>query len=582
VGYPNALGEADNLAISGVGNGGYPDVNVRFAETFRGLGTAFRDRNLRRLQTAWALAWVVDWAYFVGLGIYAYERGGAVAVGLAGLIRMAPAAAIAPFASLLGDRYRRLRMLLVNQLVWTAALAASALAFFWHAPTAVVYALAGVTGVCSTIIRPTLAALLPWLAETPEQLVAANAALTTIESLGTLIGPLLGGLVVAALQPGAVFTVCAGASAFASLAFAMTRTEGEQVRRGEVGGGLVREAFAGFGLLVRDRDVGLAVLLGGAQTVVRGALNVLIVVAALGTLHMGSSGVGILTAAIGAGGLVGSLVAVNLVGRRLAVPLAIGLILWGLPIAAIGGVPHPVAAVAFLAILGGGNALFDVATYTILQRLVPDEYLSRIMGLLFGLVMATVAIGSIAVPPLIESIGIRPALLVVGAFLPLVTVISLRRLLAIDRRAPVHTEEVALLRSVPMFASLSVAASEYLAKNAEEVEVHAGRVLISEGETGDRFYVVSHGQFDVSRSGRRVSTQGAGGFFGEMALLRDIPRQATVKATEDSSVYAFRGKDFIAAVTGHCLSDRTAQDLVEARLSENIRRDKTAVGETEA
>ena len=387
---------------------------------------------------------------------------------------------------------------------------------------------------------------------------------------------------VAAFQPGAVFTICAAASALASLAFALTHAEGEDVRRDEVRGGLVREAVAGFGLLVRDRDVGLAVLLGGAQAFVRGALNVLIVVAALGRLHMGSSGVGILTAAIGAGGLVGSLLAVNLVGRRLAVPLAIGLVLWGLPIAAIGGVPHPVAAVGFLAILGGGNAIFDVAAYTILQRLVPDEYLSRIMGLLFGLVMAAVAIGSIAVPPLIDSIGIRPALLVVGAFLPLVTVISLRRLLAIDRRAPVHTEEVTLLRSVPMFASLSVAASEYLARNAEEVEVHAGGVLISEGERGDRFYVVSRGNFDVSRSGRPLSTQGAGGFFGEMALLRDIPRQATVKATEDSSVFAFRGRDFIAAVTGHCLSDRTAQELVEARLSENVQMDQTAGSEAEA
>src|SRR5947207_3246443 len=439
-------------------------MNVRLAQTVRGLATAFRDRNLRHLQAAWSLAWVADWAYFVGLGIYAYERGGPVAVGLAGLIRVAPAAAIAPFASLLGDRYRRLRILFVNQLVWTVALTATALAFFLHAHAAVVYALAAVTGVCSTVIRPTLAALLPWLAETPEQLITANAGLTIIESLGTLIGPLLGGVVVAAFQPGAVFTICAAASALASLAFALTHAEGEDVRRDEVRGGLVREAVAGFGLLVRDRDVGLAVLLGGAQAFVRGALNVLIVVAALGRLHMGSSGVGILTAAIGAGGLVGSLLAVNLVGRRLALP----------------------------------------------------------------------------------------------------------------------TAEVRRFRSVPMVHSLAVAASEYLARNAEEVEVHAGGVLISEGERGDRFYVVSRGNFDVSRSGRPLSTQGAGGFFGEMALLRDIPRQATVKATEDSSVFAFRGRDFIAAVTGHCLSDRTAQELVEARLSENVQMDQTAGSEAEA
>jgi MFS family permease len=556
----------------------------RLAETMRGLATAFRNPNLRRLQTAWSLAWVADWAYLVALGIYAYERGGAVAVGIAGVIRMAPAAAVAPFASLLGDRYRRLRMLLVNEVVWTVALAGSAIAFFAHASTVVVYVLAGITGASSTIFRPTLAALLPWLSQTSEQLVAANAALTTIESLGTLVGPLLGGVVVAAVDPGAVFAVSAGASALAVIALALTRTEGEHMRRTEVRPGLVREAFAGFGLLVRDRDAGLVVLLGGAQTLVRGALNVLIVVAALGILHMGESGVGVLTAAIGAGGFVGSLIAMNLVGRRLAVPIALALILWGVPIAAIGVVPKPLAAVAFLVVLGGGNALFDVGVYTVVQRLVPDEFLSRVFGLLFGLAMGAVAIGSILIPPLINAIGMRSAMLVTGGFLPLVTALAWRRLMAIDRRTPVRTAEVRSLREVPMFASLSVAAFEYLARKVEVVSVPASTVLIREGETGDRFYVVAEGRFDIARHGRHLGTQGPGGFFGEMALLRDIPRQATVTASQDSTAYAFERRDFIAAVTGHKLSDQAAGELVESRLSANLRSDdvQASQGDVEA
>src|SRR6266516_324915 len=539
-------------------------VMARLAETGRGLATAFRNPNLRRLQAAWSLAWVADWAYLVALGVFAYQRGGAVAVGVAGVVRMAPAAIVAPFASLLGDRYRRLRLLLANEIVWTAALGASAVAFVAHAPTVLVYVLAGITGVCSTILRPTLAALLPWLSQTSEQLIAANAALTTIESLGTLVGPLLGGIVLAALDPGAVFVVSAGASALAVAALSLTRTEGEHMRRSEVRPGLVHEAFAGFGVLLRDRDAGLAVLLGGAQTLVRGALNVLIVVAALGILHMGESGVGFLTAAIGAGGFVGSLVAMNLVGRRLAAPIGVALILWGLPIAAIGAVPKPLAAVGFLAVLGGENAVFDVAIYTILQRLVPDEFLSRIFGFMFGLVMGTVAIGSILIPPLIEAIGIRPAMLVTGAFLPALTALAWRRLMAIDRRTPQRTTEVKLVRDIPMFASLSVAASEYLARNVTVVNVPASTVLIRQGETGDRFYVVATGRFDVARHGHHLTTQGPGGFFGEMALLRDIPRQATVTASEDSTVYAFERRDFISAVTGHALSDQAARELVEA------------------
>jgi MFS family permease len=544
-------------------------VLARVGETMRGLATAFRNRDLRRLQASWSLAWVADWAYLVALGIFAYQRGGAVAVGVAGVLRMAPAAIVAPFASLLGDRYRRLRMLLVNEIVWTAALAASALAFYEHAPTILVYVLAGITGACSTIFRPTLAALLPWLSQTSEQLVAANAALTTIESLGTLVGPLLGGIVVAAVDPGAVFVISAAASALAVIALALTRTEGEHMRRGEVRPGLVREAFAGFGVLLRDRDAGLVVLLGGAQTLVRGALNVLIVVAALGILHMGESGVGVLTAAIGAGGFVGSLIAMSLVGRRLAAPIGVALILWGLPIAAIGAVPKPLAAVGFLAVLGGGNALFDVAIYTVLQRLIPDEFLSRIFGVLFGLAMGAVAIGSILIPPLVDAVGIRIAMVVTGAFLPLLTVFAWRGLMAIDRRTPVRMAEITLLQGVPIFASLSVAAFEYLARNVTTVPVAASTVLIREGEAGDRFYVVATGRFDVARHGRHLTTEGPGGFFGEMALLRDIPRQATVTAREDSTVYAFERRDFITAVTGHLLSDQAARELVEARLAAN-------------
>ena len=543
------------------------------------LATTFRNPDLRRLQVAWSLAWVADWAYLVALGIFAYERGGAVAVGVAGVVRLGPAAIVALFASLLGDRYRRAPMLLVNEIVWTVALAASAILFFAHAPTALMFVLAAVTGACSTIIRPTLAALLPWLARTSEQLVAANAALTTIESLGTLVGPLLGGVLVAAANPGVVFGVSAGASAVGVIALARTRTEGEQVRQRDVRSGLVHEAFAGFGVLTQDRDAALVVLLAGAQTLVRGALNVLIVVAALGTLHMGKSGVGVLTAAIGAGGLAGSLIAMNLVGRRLAVPVGIGLILWGVPIAAIGAVPRPIAAVAFLAILGGGNALFDVAIYTVLQRLVPDEFLSRIFGVLFGLAMGAAGIGSILIPPLIHAVGIRPAMIVTGALLPLLTALTWRRLTAIDRRTPARTAEVRLLQDIPLFDSLSVAASEYLARNVSVISVPESTTLIVEGEAGDRFYLVAAGRFDVARHGRHLATEGPGGFFGEMALLRDIPRQATVTATEDSTVYAFERRDFVAAVTGHALSDHAAEELIEARLSENQASDSSLAAE---
>ena len=182
---------------------------------------------------------------------------------------------------------------------------------------------------------------------------------------------------------------------------------------------------------------------------------------------------GYLTAAIGVGGLVGAVGAMTLEGRRLAVAFGLALVFWGLPLILIAPRPGFAAAIVLLAIVGAANSVEDVAVFTLLQRLVPDDVLTRVLGVLWGLAMGAVAIGSIAAPVLVEAIGPRAAFVVVGAILPLLALVTYRRLAEIDR-AVAPAAELGLIEAVPMFAPLSIAAKERVAASLVPVSVPAG------------------------------------------------------------------------------------------------------------
>src|SRR2546421_13008131 len=102
----------------------------RLAQAAGALGAVMRNRNLRRVELAWGASIAAEWAHFVALSVFAYHAGGTTAVGIAGLVRMLPAAILAPLASSLGDRFHRERFMLAISLTGTLALGASALASF--------------------------------------------------------------------------------------------------------------------------------------------------------------------------------------------------------------------------------------------------------------------------------------------------------------------------------------------------------------------------------------------------------------------------------------------------------------------
>jgi MFS family permease len=541
-----------------------------FRERLRESLDAFRavvtNPGLRRVELAWACASTASWAYIIALAVYAYDVGGAAGVGLVGLIRVLPAFVAAPFAGLLGDRYPRQRVIAVLSLGRTLVMAAAAAALFADAPAGVVYALAAVVSLGSSMVRPLFSALLPQLARTPEELTAANLVLTTIESSGIFLGPALGGLLLAATDAGTVFAATAGTFLVSTLLLARVKVEAAAEPKGE--GGLGREFFAGFRTILGDRSLRLIIGLYGSQTLVAGALNVLIVVAALELLDLGESGVGFLNSAVGVGGLLGALAAFALVGRqRLASDFAIGLVLWGIPIALIGVFPEPPIALLLLAIVGIGNTVVDVAAVTLLQRTVPDEVLTRVFGVVQSVFVGTIGIGAIIAPLAIELVGIRWAMVLTGALLPVLAALLWRRIGALDAEALVPVTEIELLRSMPLFKPLPPAMIEELASSLVAVRATPGTEIIREGEAGDRFYVIRSGEVEVLTAGEPVATQGPGDHFGEIALLRDVPRTATVRAKTAVDLYALERDEFLSAVTGHPASAEAADAVISSRLA---------------
>ena len=539
----------------------------RLGQLIAALAASVRNPDIRRAELAWGSAITAEWAHFVAFAVFAYEQGGASAVGLAGLVRLLPAAIVAPFAASLGDRFRRERFLLAMTLLGAVALGASAFAAMQDA-VVLVFAFAGLFGLMCTLVRPTLQALLPSLARTPEELIASNAATSTIESLGTLVGPLLAGLLVAVADVGLVFAVGAGALVLGAAFMARVRVEGgvdlAAAAAGE--GGAWRVLVAGFRLIARSPRPRLVISLIAAQTFVRGCLNVLIVVAAFQVFDAGGEAVGYMTAAIGVGGLVGGIGSMTLGRTRLAVTFGASLVFWGVPILLIAPWPNLAPAILLLAVVGAANSIEDVAVFTLLQRIVPNEILTRVLGILWALAMGGVALGSIAAPVLVHALGARAAFVAVGSILPLLALVTYTRLADIDRSAA-PAPELGLIERVPMFAPLSVAAKERVASNLVPLSVEAGELVIRAGEVGDRFYIVGEGELDIAGDGFRATAHRAD-YFGEIALLRDVPRTATVRATVDSELYALKRDAFLEAVTGVEAAHAAGHRVTEERLAQ--------------
>jgi MFS family permease len=536
----------------------------------RPIAVVLTNPQLRRLQLAWAMSTLGTCAYLVALAVIAFRSGGATAVGLIMLVRMIAAAVASPPLAAVADRYERRRVMAASDLIRAALTVATAVVVQTHGPVLVVYGLAVVIAVVGTVFRPAQAALTPGLAGSPEELTASNALAGTIESASMFLGPGLGGLVLALSGTFGVLTACAVAFLWsASVAVSLAAPPAPAAEQ-EVAA--VEEAalgvMGGFQALMSTPALLAVTVTYAAQAVVAGALGVFAVVLAIDVLHLGNAGVGYLDCAFGIGGVLGGVAAVGLAGaRRLAAAFAAGVLAWGVGVALLGATTSTVLALLLLAGVGIGNTVVDVAAVTLLQRSAPDAVLGRVFGVLESVLLASLGIGSVLAPLAMDLLGVRAAMVATGLVLPVVVVVAGRALVALDAPDPATAERVSLMRQHPIFAPLADGTLEQMARVLEPAEVPAGAEVIHQGDPGHCVYIVASGELAVNVDGRPGPPLGPGDVFGEIALMRDVPRTASVRAATDSHLFTLGRDDFLSAVTGHATSAEAADVIVATRLA---------------
>jgi MFS family permease len=538
---------------------------------FGAFGALAGNRGLRRVTGGYALFVLTEYSVWIAMLVYAYSRGGATVAGVVALAQLVPAALLAPVFAALADRRSPVVLLAGGYLVQAAAMGATAAAIAGGVPLAA-YAAAVVASTAVTATRPAQSTLIPSLAVTPDQLTAANVVVSWVEAAGIAAAGSLTGVLIWASGVAGVFAVCAALGAVAALL--VVRLQVPALAAPQEGSPpLVAGLTASVRLAAGQPRLRLMLALLTAEAAVVGALDLLFVILAVTVLGRSQAWAGYLNSIYGVGAILAAAVSVLLVGRRLGAPILSAALLLSGALAALATGLGLAGTMALLTVTGAARALLDVATRSLLQRSVPAQSLGQVFGLLEGLTMAGLAIGAVLVPALVHLGGSRLALLGVAAVLPLAATVGGRALFSLDAQAPVPVVQIALLRSIPLFAELPAPALEGLAAALTPAEVPAGATLIRQGEEGDAYYAVAAGQLDVVQDGHFVRRCERGEGVGEIALLRAIPRTATITAHTDATVYKLAREPFLTAVLGHAATQRQADSIAEARLAADAARD---------
>lgn len=551
---------------------------------FHAVATVFRsalkNSALRHTSFAYLFSRAADSGVWIAFLVYAFRHGGATSVVLMVLVQIVPCVVLFPFFGALADYVRPSRMLKFNYAAQTAAITGVAVAAGLGASVAVVFLLASLTSLAMSTARPSHAALLPGIVRTPEELTAANVMGGWADGAANLVGPGLAGIfyavdgaslalgVMAALTFVSLAAVVGvvGPNAAATLPY-VDVTSGTRHRSRRFAGThtTTRRAARTIGSRVRSN---MRQTLRGSQMadllilhtfyyVVIGALDLLCVVLALSYLRMGSGGPGLLNSAVGAGGLFAGVLIVFLVGRRRLV----GILTLG-ALALIGAWRNVSTTIALVVVVGIGGAVFDTTSQTLTQRAAPSDSIAGSFSIREALANLGLALGVVLVRVALAVAGLKAALFAPALVGSLLLVARWHRLRTIDDAAVVPQVQIQLLRSLSLFAALPIQTIEGLARRLVLVFAPRGSNVITEGDHGDCYYCVADGTLSVTRKGRRVQTLTRGDGVGELALLRDIPRQATVTADSDALLYRLDKRSFLEMIS----SSPTASSMAEAAI----------------
>ena len=543
-------------------------ILARIGPPIRAVRGVIGNRSLRRAELAFGCFNLAEAATWIAILVYAHDRGGARATGLVGMVLLIPAGVVAPLTATLGDRFRREALVRIGYAVQAVAIGATGVAMVMDVPATLVYVFAAVGMASLTTGRPGHHSLLPDLARTPSELTAGNSVSSLAEGVGGTLGTLLVAFVLASGGAGSVYLVSAAALGLAAVLAFGVHAEHEPHEPGSFNPfAVLKEAADGFRAIVGTPSPRLLVGLAAVMTVTWGLFDVLLVTLAIDALGIGESGVGLLHTAMGVGALLGAAGSVALVGRRSLLAALIGATaLYGSAIAATGFTDLVFAAAVAVFLSGAAVILIDVTGRVLLQRIVDDAVLTRVFGVIESLWMVGVGVGSALSAVLVSTVGLRAAFVIGGAALPMVTLVAIGGLRRVDREAVVPERQLELLRGIAMFAPLPRSDIERVATQLRRFVIPRGNDVVVEGEPGDTFYVIDAGSFDVRAAGRSVRTLDVGDHFGEIALLEDVARTATVHAVSDGAVWALDRDAFLATITGMPQAASAAAAVTSERL----------------
>ncbi len=533
----------------------------------RALTGVLGNRPITRMELAFLLFNVAEPAMWVAILVYAFDRGGTRAAGFVTILLMVPAGILAPLVASLGDRFPKERVVRFGYLAQAVTTAAVGVAIATDAAAGLVYGLATLAAITYTTGRPNHHALLPGLARTPEELAAANSVSSLMEGVGGTIGSIASTVALAVSGPGAVYGLAA-----AALFLAVATTLGvhapadARARDAFRPWSLLTDAWHGLATVVRSPDARPPVAITAVLTATVGAVGVLTVPLALEELELGDPGVGYVTTMISVGLLVGAAASVVLAARR---RLALAIVLsaaWFAISAVLYGVTTTVLVLTIASIVyGSAITLMDVLGRTLLQRTVRGDVLTRVFGAVEALWLLGYGAGAAAAPLLERWLGLGLAFAVCGGVMLVAALATLPGLRRIDERTVVPERQLSLLRRIPMFAPLPPLDLERIARQLDRIQVASGTEVIRQGDIGDRFYAVDAGSFEIVRDGTAIATAVEGDYFGEIALLHDVPRTATVRATSDGAVWALDQEEFLATLTGLPQAASAAHAISEER-----------------
>ena len=526
-----------------------------------GYGRVVRHRDLRLLLGALLVSATGSWAYNVALVAFVYERTGSLTwVAAAGLARFIPMALVGPYSGVIAERFERIRLMATSDIVCLASQAGLALTAALDGPVVLALVLAVVTTVANSVYFPAVSATIPEVAG-EDELAAANALNATIENLVVIVGPALGGVLLALGSPTLAFA--ADALTFGVSALLVTRIGRRSIPSDVTEGGeagLARQLSVGLRTIAESGSVAWLVAFCAAASFIYGTDVVLYVDVSQSKLGTGGDGFAYLLVGLGIGGVVAA-TGIHRLSQsgRLGGAVVAGLIAYCAPTALLIVVHAPAVAFMLQIVRGAGTLVVDVLAITALQRVLAPNLVARVFGVFDSVTIGAIGLGTLLTPAVVDLIGLDGALLAAGLVFPVFALGAYPTLRRLDVRAQARIAglepRLAALEQVAIFESASRTALERLAAEAREVGVPAGSAIVREGQPADAFYVLIEGSVDIAARGeaggpeRHIRTMEPVSAFGEIGLLARSSRTATVTALQSSRLYRIRGEAFLEALS---------------------------------